>query len=302
MIAFPPTLLEQLDTIVADYIDARELCPKQQSHLRRHVRAFCRWRADRQPCGRTAEINEWLAEMAMNRAPATVNNHRTSIITLLRFATPDDEPLPRADRIRRQREPDAIKPAFTKDEIRQMIAAAPDYRPLSRRTYGRGTVAREDVRTMPNGLAWSQWWESFVRAGYDSGQYLADLRNLRWRDVRADGSATIVRHKTGRFIAFRLRPVTLETCRLLDDRDLLLPWRWNGEGYFCREWKKFVRFAGVRELGAKSLRRSALTYTYMEFGEEAARTLAGHASFSTTARHYIDWSIAGRPTVQPPPL
>ena len=302
MIAFPPSLLDQLEHIATNYIDAHQLCRKQQAHLRRHVRDFRRWRDGRVACAQTAALNEWLAALAERLAPATVNGYRTSLLTLLRFATPEEEPLPRADRIRRQREPDAIKTAFTQEEIRQLIAAAPQYCPLARRVYGHGQARSEVARQMPDGRAWSIWWEAFTRAAYDSGQYLADLRLLRWRDVRPDGSATIVRHKTGRFITFRLRDTTLAACRRLDDRELLLPWRWNAEGYFCREWKKFVQFAGVRELGAKSLRRSAITYTYMQFGEEAARTLAGHASFATTSRHYIDWSIASRPTVQPPPL
>jgi hypothetical protein len=73
--------------------------------------------------------------------------------------------------------------------------------------------------------------------------------------------------------------------------------------YFSREFKKFVRTVkGVRVLGPKSIRRAAVTYTYIDQGEEAARVLAGHSSFSITAKHYIDWAIARRRVVAPPSL
>lgn len=296
-----------MPTIVDEYIDAKDLCPKQQDRLRLHVRCFDQWRLEPRDedgfSGESARVSAWLAELAKIHAPATVNGYRQSIIGLLKFATPDGDPLPRVDRIRRQRTPDKINPALTHAELRLLLAAAPNYRPLSNRVYGRGTKRDAVIRHRPDGIPWAAWWEAFTRVGYDSGQYLSDLRLIPWANVGSDGVVTFVRHKTGKAMSFRLGPAAIEAARRLGDRKLLLPWSFDMAAYFAREWRRFLRSVdGVRDLEPKALRRSAITYTYIDQGEEAARTLAGHSNFATTAKHYIDWSIARRPIVSPPEL
>ncbi len=307
MIAFSSPLSAQLPAIVDEYIDAKDLCPKQQERLRLHVRCFDAWRLNRPApdefSGEAARVSAWLADLAGQFSPATVNGYRQSVIGLLKFATPDGDPLPRVDRIRRQKQPDKINPALTHAELRLLLAAAPYYRPLSRRVYGRGTKRDEVVRHRPDGVPWSVWWEAFIRVGYDSGQYLSDLRGIPWANVHADGSASFVRHKTGKAMSFRLSAAAIEAARRLGHQTLLLPWDFDMAAYFSREWRRFLRSVdGVRDLEPKALRRSAITYTYIDQGEEAARILAGHSSFATTAKHYIDWSIARRPIVSPPAI
>lgn len=306
MIDFGPRISDNLPEILREYLHARQLCDKQQERLALHVRVFEEWRLSRDASGgdttTVQQLNAWLSELAGVHAPATVNGYRQSILSLLRFATEDGDPLPRSDRIRRQRTPEKINVAFTRDEIRTMIAAARHYQPMTRRTFGQGKAGDVIPRHRPDGVPWSVWWAAFVRVGYESGQYLSDLRRIPWVHVGADGVITFVRHKTGRSMSFRLSPQTIEAAAAIGHPELLLPWEHDMAGYFPREWRKFTSFAGVRTLGAKSLRRSAITYTYMHQGEEAARLLAGHASFATTAKHYIDWSIARRPIIEPPPL
>lgn len=304
MIAFAESLLGSLQEIVDEYVNARELCFKQQRRLRLHVRRFNEWRMEvgNKFAGDTASINSWLAAMAPHKAPSTVNGYRQSIIGLIRFATPDGEPLPRVDRIRRQREPEKINPAFTRSEIQTLLDAAPHYKPVTVRTYGRGLAGDTRLRRRPDGVPWSIWWAAFIHVGYESGQYLSDLRRILWCDVGSDGSVTFIRSKTGKCMSFRLGREALSAARAIKNETLLLPWEFDTAAYFAREWRKFCRFAGVRDLGPKSLRRSSITYTYVSQGEEAARILAGHSSFATTAKHYIDYSIAKRPIIQPPPL
>jgi integrase len=295
--------LDYLEVVAADYINAHDLCLRQQANLLRHATSFARWQDEhRNGHSDSAAINAWLASLVTGRAPSTVNDYRTSLLSLVRFASADDDVLPRVDRIRRQKEPDSIKLAFNHAEIRQAIQQASSYRPMTKRTFGQGLAGDEIPRPMwDKQLPWSIWWEAFWRVGYDSGQYLSDLQQLTWSLLRRDGSATIVRHKTGRLISFRLRPKTIWAARRIGG-ELVIPWRWNLAKTWDREFKRFVQFAGLRNLTAKSLRRSAITYTYIDQGPEAARLLAGHASFATTAKHYIDWSIAKRPAIQPPPL
>lgn len=304
MIAFPGPLSDDLSVVVGEYIDAKDLCHKQQERLRLHVRRFDQWRQDNRGdySGDSAIVSAWLASLVGQHSPTTINNHRQSIVTLLKFATADGDPLPRVDRIRRQKTPDKINPAFTRDELRTMLAAAAEYKPLARRVYGRGAEVRFVVRTRSDGIPWGDWWTAFIRVGYDSGQYLSDLRGIPWGHVGADGTASFVRHKTGKSMSFRLGPAALAAAARLGHAELLLPWPYDIAAYFSREWRKFLAFAKVRNLEPKSLRRSAITYTYMEQGEEAARILAGHSSFTTTAKHYVDWSIARRPIVSPPEL
>lgn len=270
--------------------------------MRLHVRKFNEYSGvlDVQDID-SAWLNSWLTELSNNLAPATVNGHRQSIVSLLRFAAEDSESLPRTDRIRRQREPEQIKPAFTLDEIRTLVEAAGNYDPITERTFGRGIRGDKRRRTRPDGMHWGPWWTAFLLAGYESGQYLADLRNLTFAEVGRNGECSIVRHKTGKVISFRLSKRALSACRKLKS-ERLLPWDFDLGAYYPREFKKLCRHAGVRELTPKSIRRSSITYTYIEQGEEAARILAGHSSFATTSRHYIDWSIARRPIISPPSL
>ncbi len=252
------------------------------------------------PKSDSERINAWLAHLATAYAPATVNGHRQSIMGLVRFGTPDGDPVPRSDRIRRQREPELIRYAYTHDELRALLVASGVYQPMTVRVFGRGLKTDTRPRHRPDGVRWSIWWEAFIRVGYESGQYLADLRAIPWDHVGRDGAVSFVRKKTGKAMAFRLSPESIRAARAIGNSEWLLPWGFDLGAYFPREWKKFCAFAGVRKLEPKALRRSAITYTYIEQGEEAARILAGHASFATTARHYIDWSLARRPVVQPP--
>lgn len=300
-------LTDHLDRIVEQYIVARDLCGKQRERLRRHVRQFEDWlfAGDAAMLRETdsGRLNGWLASLVSEHAPATINGHRQSIIALLRFATPDGRPLPRTDRIRRQREPDSQRVAFTKEELRRLIEAAPNYLPMTVRTFGRGLHRDAVPRHRPDGVPWAIWWEAFVRVGYESGQYLSDLRQIPWTRLAFDGSVSFVRHKTGKSMAFQLSPVAIQAAKRLGDSEFMLPWNYDMAAYFSREFKKFLRTVkGVRVLGPKSIRRAAVTYTYIDQGEEAARILAGHSSFSITAKHYIDWAIARRKVIAPPSL
>lgn len=297
---------DDLPEIVEDYIEANQVCDKHAYRLRNHVDRFCTWStANRRKAGRgtvSQELNAWLTELQAEFEPATVNGFRQSIVSLLRFATPDGQPLPRTDRIRRIREPEKFNPAYTRDEILAMIDAAPGYQPVTHRTYGRGVAGDTVPRHRPDGVPWSIWWGAFVRAAYESGQYLHDLSVVEWSHVKASGVVTFVRRKTGRANSFRLSAATITACREIGHPSLILPWQFDTASYFAREFHKFAAFAGVRRLGAKAIRRAAITYTFIEQGEEAARSLAGHASFLTTAKHYIDWTLAEKPIVTPPSL
>lgn len=306
MIAFQNPLSDDLPSLVEEYVQAHDLCKKQQERLRLHADRFADWHRRRKRPYRqdtdVARVSAWLSSLAEKYAPATVNGYRTSVLSLLRFATPDDAPLPRTDRVRRQREPEKINAAYTHDELQQLIEAAPEYWPITRRVYGQGKAYDVKPRHRPDGIPWSTWWEAFIRVGYESGQYLSDLRRIPWNHISSDGTATFVRHKTGKANTFRLSDEAIEAAKKLGHPKLLLPWGFDIRAYFAREWRKFARFAQVRDLEPKAIRRSAITYTYVAHGEDAARALAGHRSFATTSKHYMDWTIAKRPVVRPPNL
>lgn len=298
---------DNLKAILRDYKNARQLCKKERERMEAHVAKFNRWLRDRGMCyedeSESTRVSEWLASLAEKHQPETVNNYRQTLLRLLRFATPDGEALPRADRIRRQREPDKHKPAFTHEELALLIAAAPKFKPTSNLVQGRGTIRSVIPHCREDGIEWGMWWEAFIRVAYESGQYLSDLCLLRWDQMDREGAISFVRHKTGRAITFQLSEEAVAAARALGSRELILPWPYNLEAYFPRKWKEFIRTVpGVRSLGAKSIRRSAITYAYMTQGEEAARTIAGHASFSTTQRHYVDWSLAKRSIYRPPAI
>src|SRR5690606_12913168 len=132
-----------------------ELCPKQRERMGLHVRKFREWCAtqgDLRLQSESAILSAWLSDLATDYASSTVNGYRQSIISLLRFATDDGEPLPRSDRIRRQREPEQLRPAFTRDEIRTMLAKAPEYKPTSKLVYGRGQHSKVVPHVRPDGV------------------------------------------------------------------------------------------------------------------------------------------------------
>lgn len=305
MICFGPSILDDLGVVVEEYIDAHQLCSKQQERLRLHVRRFNDWRATPRARGDSdsLRVSAWLADLAADKyAPSTVNGYRQSILGLIRFATPDGDPLPRTDRIRRQPTPEKINFAYTQDELRTLIARAPEYQPVTHRTYGRGLRGDTIPRHRPDGVRWAIWWEAFTRVGYDTAQYLSDMRLWKWSDLASDGTLSFIRHKTGKTLTVRLSKAAIAAAQKIGHEELILPWDYEMGSYFPREWRKFAAFAEVRNLEPKAVRRSGLTYTYIEQGAEAARILAGHASFTITAKHYIDWSIAKRPIVQAPAL
>jgi integrase len=140
-------------------------------------------------------------------------------------------------------------PPFTDDEVRMLIAAAND------------------------------WWKAFVLLTWESGQELADLSNLRWSQVAADGTVSMVRAKTGCAVTFRLSSEAMAAARSIGDADRVLPWDATSPLHFPRAWRQFVASVdGVRPLSAKYLRLAAIQRTVREQGVGVARRLLGRHS------------------------
>lgn len=268
------------------YVLSRSMSAAHQRQLLARILRLERWAG--KPVHRHEmtldTANAWLAELEHSGLqPETVNGYRRSLICVWRFATPDSEPIPRFDRIRKAKEPDKVKHGFRHEEIRQLIATAAVM-----------TTTRAD------GVPWRYWWPAYLLAAYNTGQYVSDLRRLAWSDVHTDGTVLLVRHKTGRLIRAALEPLTIEACRTIGHKSLLLPWPFTMKS-FCEHFKRLVKLAGVREGTAKWIRRSAISYAERE-QPGAGRIIAGHASEKTTNRHYRDWTIAPAPVVRPPSL
>jgi integrase len=271
------------------YIMSRDLCGLYAQQLRSRVGSLERWanRPLRLSDLTPDLVSEWLYHLQKtDKAPETVNGYRRAVLTIWRWATPSDQPLPRLDRVRTCKTPDKPRPAFTLEELQALLHAA--------------TLS---LGSRPDGLPWCVWWPAYIHSAYSTGQYLSDLARIGWVDVRPDRRCTFVRRKTGRAITVEFSSQAIEWCERIKSMlasSHVLPWTYSPAA-FSGQFRRLTRKAGVREGTPKWIRRSAVSYAEAEHPGNG-RVIAGHSSQAITDRHYRDWTIAPAPVVRPPSL
>ena len=227
-------------------------------------------------------LNTYLDWLRANRRPDTVRTRRGNLLILWHHAF-DAELTDVAPRRLRKLRPIARMPsAWTLEEVRTLIDEAHRLP---------GTFWRTKIRRAP-------WWESLLRAAYDTGLRLGDLLRLSARDVGA--SMMIEQHKTGRPVHVSIRPATMALIdqSLADEpRDVIWP-LWGGEETFYLHFRRLVAASAIRPGTFRWLRRSAATQLEREQPGRGTELL-GHASRRTTEAWYLDRSQLGSPPLPP---
>lgn len=239
---------------------------------------------------RAEDLTRYIDAMrAKGLAPDTIQQRRAHMMAVLRWARREGlAPYWDADRVRRVRRPPRVIEAWTADEVAELIRAA--------------RILRGKHEA---GMTWAIYWESFVRAAWDTALRRGDLLSLERDWIRADadgtGCLTLVQRKTGYQHRVWLAESTMQaidaSMSQAPDRRLIWPlvgvgalenWHWR--------FRRLVRSAGIRYGTPKWLRRGSITSVE---AQAAGRGYlhAGHQVPATTQRHYLD-----RQQLQRPPM
>lgn len=189
---------------------------------------------------------------------------------------------PRRSKLTRVRVADHVVKTMRIEQVRQLLAAAEsldgEYR---------------------NGIPKRLFWGSYVRAAWDTGLRGCDLLAIPASAARG-GVIAIVQRKTGKRIAKRFNPRTLETIRetLPPHRPLIWP-LWASSEMFRREAAAMFADAGLSEFTLRDIRSASGTMVDLATGE-------GHEHLGNTRkvfeRHYLDQSHGDDAGPMPPEL
>lgn len=225
-------------------------------------------------------VSAWLRDYSASRKPATVRGKKNMLLALWRAAADDDLcDEPRGRRVRQVKVPRQAVTAWTKDEVEKLLLAAAKL-----------------PRWHKCGLRRSQWWDLAVRVAWDSGLRWADQVAIPVSAVRPDGMVSWTQSKTGRVVAFRLSPSTMEALRRsleVCPRAIVIPWP-SSQETFMDQVDRLVLKAGIRTGTWKWIRRAS--GTDVEAQEQRAGAVhLGHAPGSRVFDDsYGDLSIIGR--------
>lgn len=278
-----------LQALLDRYIAARlDLSAGHLRQMRIGINALRRWLVHTPRVSELTEANllGFLRDYLAGHAAATTNSRRRDLMALWRFAhrrglTQID---PARAEVPKVREPKRLPEAWTRDEVRLMVARA---RMLP------GTV---------DGIAAGAWWASLILAIWDTSERISALLSTRTADVRLAGSHLIIRADRQKNATERLYWLSDETVAAIAShwcphRELVWPWPFSRRHLWVSFRNRIVKPCGLRADPRKlslfhKLRRSTLSAEAAE-SLEAARRRAGHSRPETTLRHYVDPRIGG---------
>jgi len=272
------------------YQTEKQLRPRSVQQLQITIRLFERWHGKPIALADLSAplLNRWLMESEGVVAPKTIRNRRGDILAIWRYAAEEhglcQPPIDR--RIRAVSVQRNIPEAWTLEEMKLLIAAA---------------------KNVPGyyqcGVKCADWWECFIRVGYDTALRLSDLLAL---PVYIGGMFCVVQEKTQNAITCQLRQTTIEALARMREpkRSLLFEWNMDRTALW-RHWKDFILTpaglkTGHRE-GPQKLRRTSVSHL-AAISEHAAQRHLGHNTPGLARRHYIDPNIADGPRQLPPEI
>ncbi len=272
---------------VEKYLLARDVSANYARLLLARVQRFLTWRggdfliADLD-CD---DVNRFLAHLQQTEASrVTVDNYRRAILCVWRdsyLARENDHP---PLRVRPIRQPRRIVTAFTRDEIRRIVAVAADL-----------------AGFFPNGVRRKDFWLAAIGSAYSTGLRRGDLLAIRKDQIRTDGVVRLVQSKTGYPITVQIADEALAAIRRMPlDEPLAFPWPYHANA-MPRQFRRLVKDAGVRPGQFRWLRASAGSYAEQEQPGAGARML-GHRGEQVFRAHYEDQSITRAAPLTPPPL
>lgn len=276
----------RLATFTRRYIAERDVCREYAHALTNLAGDFSAWlrrQADTRDF-RDATVNRWLADLcsANGRSKTTLANKRRQLLTLWRAAWMDGKVREPPKRVRVIETPPPQPTAWSKSDVKRLLAAA-----------GR------EPGIMRCGVKRRDFWRAFVLVGYYSGLRLGDICRLRADQINSSGMVLVRQHKTGAMVLCRLRRDALESLRRIASpkRERIIG------GCLCRrrimkQFRGVVASAGLNG-GTKMLRRTGATL--VELGTPgAAMAFLGHKTPGLAYRHYVDATAVQRHKPTPP--
>lgn len=232
-----------------------------------------------------SNVERWSASLfARGLDPESIRGRRTALIGVWREAY--DAGLIRSlpGRLRKIKVPDKPPICWDKPEYISLLATAGA---LPGRMNRDQRITRAD------------FWTGWIRADYDSGLRLGDLRRLMFAQISSDGTVMLVQHKTGETIIGHFSPETMDVLARLRQPGRKLVFgdlvnQSNAQRYF----RKLVELAGLRG-STKWLRRTGATWCEVETPGSAPAFL-GHKDFRTAYKSYVDRSKTQQNKPRPP--
>jgi len=257
------------------YLLSRPTCPQYARQIRSRTKLFTAWLAGRQPTARL--LNEYLTGLEQRGLkPETVRGYRTSLLAVLKFSGWSPESPVRHVRMREKQ-----IDCYSLEELRLLIK----------------TAERMDG-TLPNGMAYRDFWPLAIRSGYGTGLRYGDLFGVPTGAIQADGVCHVTQSKTGRGVTVRFPADAMRSIRR-HGLAQAVPWPFSGN-QFRTEFKALIIASGVRRGSWKWLRRSAGTYM------EAAKPGFGHKLLGNAAdifrQHYWAFRLLNPGPISPPEL
>lgn len=224
------------------------------------------------------EVARFLSHRLATRSVATAAKDRAQIRALWEFAVRRGL-TDRWPQIRPIRVPERVPMAWTTEELQRLLDAAVERQ---------GTIA---------GVPAGKWWRSALLACYDTGERIAAILGVEWRDVTSSGIMFRAENRKGSTRDL-WRPVT-QTCYEAIEatrNDRVLVWEWDR--CYSNLWRHLgmiCKAAGLPDDRGSKFHRIRKTHaSYAAAAGLDAQRLLDHASPATT-RAYLDPRIVRPP-------
>lgn len=246
------------------------------------IRTFQRWNTKPILLSKLSAdlLRGFLVASKQNEAPATVNQKRSTLLTIWRFAYRWDycpTHAPETHEIPKLPVPKRTPTAWTVEEFGRILVACQVARPIKR-----------------NGTLWDErHWRALFLTIYDTGERLDALLHTDRCDLSHTGHLTIRgEHRKGkrRDIVRKLHAQTLAAIEALPPHRLLFPWPLTKRTIFMK-LDPILHAAGVptgRRWKFHCGRRMSATQVAVSLGIAAASKHLDHSSIQLTVDSYID--------------
>lgn len=237
-------------------------------------------------------LNAWVSKCLSDKKTTitTIRQRRSAVLALWRAAYRAKLVDIKPDRIRRLTRPSPVVVAWTRDELKRLIAICDS---LGDELMPRSTLKRRD------------FFRTLFLVGYETGLRLGDLLCLERDWIRTDptgcGFVTVVQNKTKLQKTSRIEASTMaEVDNLMaQQRNRRLIWSMNCDRRIVyRTLKKLVARSGVRQGTFRYVRRSGVTHVE-QMAPGTGYRHAGHADGRVTLSNYIDRSQLDDQIVSP---
>ncbi len=241
-----------------------------------------------------SEINLFLDWLKLNRKPDTFRTTRGGLLTLWKFAIDQGFTSIHPNGLRKVRIRRRSPTAWTPEELTKLIQ----------------TVSEPNAWSscrLPSGIPQGIWWESIIRAAYDTGMRLGDLLSASPNQITVMKDAAIIRYvanKTGDEFFRSLRPRTwyaVQQTINCNRKHPSLIWPFWKQDTFYDHFTQIVAKAAIRTGTFRWIRRTSVTWADI-MTPGLGQQVAGHKSERVTSESYRDVSQIGFALPCPPDL